>query len=73
MTLSELLPGESARITGDTLPETPRRRVRGLGVLPGVQVTCLYTHPEKDPRAYLIGETVIAMRLVTAAQIQIQK
>ena len=73
MTLSELLPGESARITGDTLPETPRRRVRGLGVLPGVQVTCLYTHPEKDPRAYLIGETVIAMRLVTAAQIEVRK
>ncbi|MBE7047984.1 MAG: ferrous iron transport protein A [Ruminococcaceae bacterium] len=39
-----------------------RRRLLDMGFTSGAPVTCLYQSPAGDPRAYLIRDTVIALR-----------
>lgn len=61
MKLSELKPGEGARIT--CVAEGKQcARLDALGVLRGAFIECLFCHPSGDPVAYLVGETVVAMR-----------
>lgn len=61
-TLSNLSPGQSARVLG-LLPDCPmRRRFQDLGLIEGTLVRCLYPSPLGDPKAYLIRGAVIALR-----------
>lgn len=47
------------------------RRLLDLGLTPGASVTCLYSAPSGDPRAYLIRGAVIALRNADAKQVLI--
>lgn len=47
-------------------------RLAALGVRVGAAVTCLYRHPAGDPIAYLVGETVVAMRRSIADEIEME-
>ena len=50
-----------------------RRRLLDLGFVPGAQVCCLFTGPSGEPRAYLIKNTVVALRRADASTIHVRK
>ncbi len=50
-----------------------RRRLLDIGLTQGAKVTCLYTSPSGDPRAYLIRGAVIALRSEEASQIEVSR
>lgn len=45
-----------------------RRRLLDLGFTPGAVVTCLFSAPSGDPRAYMVRGSVIALRREDAAR-----
>lgn len=71
MRLSELMPGQRARIIAVAAGDTAAR-LSALGVLPGALVECRFCHPSGDPVAYLVGETVVAMRRRTADAVTVE-
>lgn len=73
MKLSQLPCGESAEIYRFETDETMKRRLMDLGAVENSQITCLFTSPGKDPRAYLIKGAVIALREEDASKIYIAK
>lgn len=60
--LSELKPGQEARIHSLLCEGAMRQRFLDLGFLPGVSVSCTGQSPSGDPKAFLIRGTVIAIR-----------
>lgn len=60
--LSRLHTGEGAPVAVLLTPNPLRRRLMDLGFTPGTRVTCLFAAPGGDPRAYLVRDTVIALR-----------
>lgn len=70
MKLSEMKPGERARVTA-VAEGNAGARLGALGVAAGATVECLYCHPSGDPVAYRVGETVVAMRRKTASRISV--
>ena len=53
----------SGAIVGDiTAFGELRRRLLDLGFTPGAAVRCLFAAPSGDPRAYMIRDSVIALR-----------
>ena len=68
--LSSLQTGRRATIETLNTEDSLRRRLLDLGFTPGAHVRCLFAAPGGDPRAYLIRDTVIALRNVDAKTIQ---
>ncbi len=60
--LSSLNPGESAVIKSLENSGTIRRRLMDLGFADGSTATCVGVAPFGDPKAYLIKNTIIALR-----------
>ncbi|MDR2613190.1 MAG: ferrous iron transport protein A [Deltaproteobacteria bacterium] len=59
MSLRKLRRGQSAVITGITADGEMGRRIRDMGLIPGVQVKCMGHAPLKDPMAMrLMGFTL---------------
>jgi ferrous iron transport protein A len=59
MSLRKLKRGQSAVITGITADGEMGRRIRDMGLIPGVQVKCMGHAPLKDPMAMrLMGFTL---------------
>ncbi|MDR1036283.1 MAG: ferrous iron transport protein A [Deltaproteobacteria bacterium] len=59
MPLRKLRRGQSAIITGITADGEMGRRIRDMGLIPGVQVKCMGHAPLKDPMAMrLMGFTL---------------
>lgn len=67
--LSCLHPGEGAPVSALLTPDPLRRRLLDLGFTPGARVVCLFSAPGGDPRAYLVRDTVIALRNTDAQTI----
>ena len=61
-TLSDLQPGQSAIVHSVCAPDGMQRRLRDLGLIEQTRVLCLGRSPMGDPSAYLIRETVVAIR-----------
>ena len=70
--LSRLPLGKSARILSLSAPEPLRGRLMDLGFVPGSEIRPLYAAPTGDPRAYLICDTVIALRQHDAATVAVE-
>ena len=70
--LSRLPLGHSARVVELSAPEPLRGRLLDLGFVPGSEITPLYAAPLGDPRAYLICDTVIALRQRDAATVAVE-
>jgi DtxR family Mn-dependent transcriptional regulator len=73
--LSMLSPGEQGRIL-NIAPHChglERRRLLDLGFLPGTTVSATFANPGGDPKAYVIRDTVIALREEQASWIRIEK
>lgn len=54
--------GESGTICGINSESGISSRLSELGFIAGTNVTCLAESPLKDPKAYLVRGTVIALR-----------
>ena len=61
-TLDKLEVGESAFIDSLNITGNFRRRLLDLGIIKGSEITALYKSPAKNPTAYFIKGTVIAIR-----------
>ena len=70
--LSRLPLGKSARILSLSAREPLLGRLMDLGFVPGSEVRPLYTAPAGDPRAYLVCDTVIALRQRDAATVAVE-
>ena len=70
--LSQLAPGERARVLGVTSQGAMRRRMQELGLLAGAWVECLGKSPLGDPAAYRVGGGVIALRQDDARAVTVQ-
>jgi DtxR family Mn-dependent transcriptional regulator len=73
--LSRLSPGEQGRIL-EIAPHCrglERRRLLDLGFLPGTTVSATFANPGGDPKAYIIRDTVIALREEQASCVRIEK
>ena len=71
--LSRLPLGMSARVLSLSAPEPLKGRLMDLGFVPGSEVLPLYRAPLGDPRAYLICDTVIALRARDAATVAVEE
>lgn len=71
--LNSLKPGECAVVTNLENKGNIRRRLMELGFAKGSKTACLGIAPFGDPKAYLIKNTVIALREEDSALIKIIK
>lgn len=60
--LSDIEPGQKARIKELTSNGSMRRRLLDIGLVENTEVECLGRSPLGDPKAYLIRGAVIAIR-----------
>lgn len=70
--LSTLKPGEKSNVLHLAVKGLLRRRILDLGIVPGTALTCIGKAPAGDPIAYLVRDTVIALRSEDAGQIYIE-
>ena len=70
--LSRLPLGQSARVSSLSAPEPLKGRLLDLGFVPQSEITPLYAAPMGDPRAYLVCDTVIALRQKDAATVAVE-
>lgn len=70
--LSRLSLGKTARILSLSASEPLLGRLLDLGFVPGGEITPLYAAPTGDPRAYLVCDTVIALRQKDAAAVAVE-
>jgi ferrous iron transport protein A len=70
--LSELQRGEKARIVSVNLNGLTRRRLFDLGFIPGTIVSVVFTSPLGDPVAYLVRDTLIALRKDESDKIEVE-
>ena len=59
--LSQLPPGRAARVAGLEESEIKRRLI-SLGISEGAELVRLFSAASGDPTAYLVRETVVAIR-----------
>ena len=71
-TLIRLPEGTSAVVEALGGQGEARRRLLDLGFTPGARVTCLFSAPSGDPRAYMVRGSVVALRGADAAQMTIR-
>lgn len=71
--LTDLSPGSVCQIVSLELSGLLRRRILDLGIVPGTLIRCIRRGPSGDPTAYLVRETLIALRSEDAAQILVRK
>lgn len=71
--LSDLAPGESARVLALDCGGFTRRRLLDLGLTPGSRVECHYTGPFGEPVAYRIRHALIALRPDQANDVRVER
>ncbi len=69
--LSDLRPGERARVRDLRLPKAIADHLLRLGLLPGVEVTLSGSGPSGDPKVYRVDGCEVALRRETARHILI--
>ena len=70
--LSRLPLDTTARVLRLSAAEPLRGRLMDLGFVPGNEVRPLFAAPLGDPRAYLVCDTVIALRQRDAATVAVE-
>ncbi len=72
--LTTLKPGEKGEVVGisPACRGLERRRMLDLGIIPGTAIEAAYNSPSGDPMAYLVRDTLIALREDQARMIYIQ-
>lgn len=60
--LNDVAVGKTANILRLESPSDIRRRLLDIGCTEGTPVTCLFTGPSGEPRAYCIRGAIMALR-----------
>ena len=55
------------------LPEKTKRRLYDIGLVTGTKIKLLFTSPSKKIKAYLIRDSIIAIRNKDASKIEVNK
>ena len=73
--LANLRPGEKAEVItiSQACRSTERRRLMDLGIVPGTKIEVAFKSPSGDPTAYLVRDTLIALREEQARMIAIKR
>ncbi len=71
MTLDMLPVGETGCVESMELGGTMRRRLQDLGMIPGTKVRPTKKSPKGGPTAYMIRDTVYALRKEDASRIHV--
>ncbi len=71
--LSRLPIEKTARVRSLSAKEPLKGRLMDLGFVPGSEITPLFAAPLGDPRAYLVCDTVIALRQRDAATVAVEE
>lgn len=71
-TLNELKKGEKAKISNIEIEGSIKRRLLDIGLINGSNIECVLESPLKDPKAYWIRGTLIAIRNIDAKNIYIE-
>lgn len=71
ISLNHLKIGKTAIVTKLDTIGPMRRRMLDLGIINGTKIKAIYQSPLKDPTAYFVRGTVIALRKEDAQQIQV--
>ena len=71
--LSCLPLGRKANVLSLSAPEPLKGRLMDLGFVPGSEVQPLFAAPTGDPRAYLVCDTVIALRQKDAGTVAVEE
>lgn len=71
--LSTLKLGEKSSVVHLDVKGLLRRRILDLGIVPGTLLTCIGKAPAGDPIAYLVRDTVIALRCEDARLIAVEQ
>lgn len=71
LSLNQLKIGKTAYVRSLSAADPMRRRLLDLGFVNGSEVRCLLESAAGDPRAYLVKNTVVALRNQDAASIEI--
>ena len=71
--LSDLQPGQEAIVEKILLRDNIKRRLEDLGFTRGSKVTCVFCSFSKDPVAYPVRGTLLALRKKDAKNILIKK
>ena len=70
--LADLQVGQSATVINILGEENIKRRFLDLGIINGSKIECVFKSPFKDPTAYEIKNTTIAIRAEDAKNIEIR-
>ena len=70
--LSRLPLDHTARVLSLSAEDPLKGRLMDLGFVPGSEITPLFAAPSGDPRAYLVCDTVIALRQKDAATVAVE-
>lgn len=70
--LSDLPIGLTAKIININCDKNIRRRLFDLGIIENTNITPVYRSPFKDPTAYLIRGTIIALRSHDTSKITVE-
>lgn len=73
ISLDQLRPNENGIVIKINAMDQLKRRFLDLGIIPNTKIKVLYESPFKDPKAYLIRGTVIALRNDDACLIEISR
>jgi len=73
MKMSEINPGEMARVQGLEAEGNIRRRLLDLGLVPGTLVENIRRSPLGDPSLYLIRGAMISLRKEEASLVKVLK
>ncbi len=73
LTLDMLREGESGRVIRLESKGALRRRLQDIGIIDGTVIKCVITSPFGDPKAYLVRDTVIALRNADSKKISLEK
>ncbi len=71
-TLANLEINQLAQIKTLDLDKDMQKRLNDLGIFSNVLIKCIFNSPFKDPKAYLINDTLIALRNIDAKKIGVK-
>ncbi|HBV86401.1 FeoA family protein [Desulfosporosinus sp.] len=71
--LSTLKLGQTSSVVHLEVKGLLRRRILDMGIVPGTILTCIGRAPAGDPIAYLVRDTVIALRSEDARLINVEQ
>lgn len=73
MTLRDLKPGQTGRVTAVGAEGAMKRRIMDMGVTPGVEIRVIKTAPLGDPIAVNVRGYELSLRKDEAARIRIEQ